>query len=245
MIFDTKDDLGQVQGNLINFGFDFTPCEYSRSDILYLKIVGVEGKTNVTLLAKYHVLDNYQVFCSKSGVKPPITTFPSVTYTDIGTVFYGGKLLSGEINDKMYILKEELTWDIVDIQGTTKPKARYGGYLTNHNGNLILFGGKTKEEELLKDLWVFSLDKREWYGVDYKNSSNIPSARFNPSGEVLENYGKLVMFGGEEKIGDSRICLLNLAILRELVDNIENQDKIPFSKINSLWSFIDLGKNYK
>lgn len=242
MIFDTKDDVGQEENGKIIFALDFTPCEYQQNDILYLKIVGVEGKSNFSLVAKYHLLENYKVYCSKTGIAPPVATYPSITYTDKGTLFLGGKELTGEINKNIYLLKSDLQWEIIKPKSSKNPSKRYGAYLSYFDGNVILFGGKNEKDELLNDIWVFDMEKYEWGSIDYRNSSNIPSARFNPSGEIVENYGKIVLFGGEESSGDSRIWFLDIAMLYEIVDDYKYNKYVSFSKINSLFTYFDLGK---
>lgn len=68
--FDKKDDTGQSDGKHIIYGFEYSPCKFSLNDILFLKIVGVEGTSNYTLNVNFNYLPEYKVICS-SGVNPP------------------------------------------------------------------------------------------------------------------------------------------------------------------------------
>jgi hypothetical protein len=241
MIFDTKDENGKPGNTDITFGFDFTPCDFKYTDILYLKIVGVEGKTNFTLSAKYHTIDNFELYCPEKGVAP-ITSFPCVTSYDKGAIYYGGKTSSGLMNEEMFLLNQDLTWEKINFKNKKNqlPIPRYGATFNYLDGDIIMFGGKNSKDILLNDLWVFRINESEWYFIDYKNSSNVPSHRFSPSSIIVEN-GKLMIFGGEETQGDSRLAFLDVSILREIVEKIHLKRPIIFSKINKLWNFMDLG----
>ena len=240
LLFDVKDDIGQIKEQSISYGFEFTPCQYKESDILYVKIVGSEGKTNFTLTANYNIITNYKVYCpnesNSSKVQPPIFLHPSVVQTEQGTIYYGGKsLVDNSFNTEIYLLNNNIEWEIISIsQKSTKPAERYGALMKVFENYLIIFGGKNKNEESLNDLWVFDLNTQIWSFIDYNNSTNIPTPKFLPSGEYIENYNKIVIFGGEENYSSSVLYFLNLGILNEII--IENND---FSKINYLWTLVN------
>jgi len=58
----------------------------------------------------------------------------------------------------------------------------------------------------------------------------------------MDNYGKIAVFGGSEEEGDARLCFLDIAILLEIINE---KEKVSFSKINNLWSFLDIGLQLK
>lgn len=236
MIFDNKDDQGIHIENNLKYSLEYTPCEYNNNDIVFIKLVGIEGKSNVTISAKYVSDELFDSFCITSDPKPPIASFPSVVYTPKGTIYYGGMLGDGEINDKMYILKDISKWEL--LNDNYGPEKRYGAFITYFNDYIILFGGRNKKNELLNDLWSYHLERQEWMHIDLKNINNKPSPRFNPSGEIMNSYAKLVIFGGEDEVNDSKIWILDLSLLIEISKNKANNNK---QNLHNLWDSIDLG----
>lgn len=228
LLYDVKDDNGQLIDNQIQFGFEFTPCQYKSNDILHIKVVGTEGKSAFTLKANYKVLSNYKVFCSLKEEEYPLLSFPSVADSEVGTFSFGGKNIrtNRPVND-LFLLNKSITWNSVNQQ--SKPCERYGALMKTYENMLILFGGKDANENSLNDLWVYDIDKNKWNFIDYQSSTNVPQPKFIPSGEVIENRSKLLIFGGEE--GNSELCFLNLPVLKQLL--IDQSDD---SLINSLWT---------
>lgn len=217
---------------------EYTPCDYKNTDIVFIKVVGIEGKSNVTISAKYVSDELFDSFCITNDPKPPLALFPSVVYTPLGTIYYGGMIENSEINDKIYILKSINKWEILK-SNNSPPEHRYGAFISFFNNYIIIFGGKNKKNELLNDLWTYSIENQEWIHIDLKNIVNKPSPRFNPSGEIMKSYAKLVIFGGEDELNDSKIWILDLSLLVEVSKNNFNIKK---QNLHNLWDSIDLGK---
>ena len=81
--FDKKDDHGKFNGNYKIYGFEYSPCNYVVTDILHIKVVGVEGRSNFTLKAYLNHIPEYKVLCTK-GIIPTISSHYSAVSTPKG-----------------------------------------------------------------------------------------------------------------------------------------------------------------
>ena len=117
---------------------------------MYIKIVGIEGRSNFTLVASYNLMSNYNIFCAKTkdnkeNNNPPVTIYPSVCLLEnIGTVTFGGKdLLTNDINNDLYLLNNQnLNWEKIKYNSGNVPEARYGALASCYNNYLVLFSSK-------------------------------------------------------------------------------------------------------
>jgi len=123
------------------------------------------------------------------------------------------------------------------------------GYFENY---MIMFGGKTENEVILNDFWVLDLSTMEWFTINYESTTNsLPKAKFLPSGELLKNYGQIVLFGGKSNFDDKTVAFLNLNILVEIVrhseSDLSNYDDKYFDyvdKVNKLWKIVEFNSNF-
>lgn len=83
--FDKKDDQGKYSEKEMNYGFDYSPCQYKLDDTIFIKLVGIEGKFNFTLSIFYDHQDVYKIVCVK-GTSPPSTVYPAVVNNNYGTI---------------------------------------------------------------------------------------------------------------------------------------------------------------
>lgn len=241
--YDVKDDQGQINPESIIYGFEYTPCEFKNDDFVYLKIVGLEGKANITVTASYNILSNYKVFCPEPINQPNLSLYPSVTPTNEGTIVFGGKdMNTGEVLNDLYLLNKESKWEKIPVNGDTSPDARYGAFITYIEDYLIIFAGKNSKDELLNDIWVFDLKNKYWENIIFKNSTDAPSPRFLVSGEVIENFGEIVFFGGNQ---DPTLYFLNYVILLNLIGkSVDKQTETKIWRTVSLCKFIRIYSNF-
>lgn len=256
MYFDKKDDVGKLDGNSVLYGFEFSPCDLNKNDTLYLKVVGIEGKSNFILTIKYNFMNRYKILCP-GGLSVPDSRHSAAVYTPLGTIKYGGKINETYIDNQLYLLQEEsaenLSWSIFEVENSVTIPPRYGHYMTFFNNHLIVFGGKTYNDELLNDIWVMDLEKMKWVEIEYASTINIPLPKFLAGGELMENQGFIVIYGGRDN-DDKSLYLLNLKILFELsnykyfYDELFNihfeypyDNKFDYSaKVNHLWKKIEV-----
>jgi len=79
-MFDKKDDLGKISGKYKVYGFEYSPCNFNIKDTLYIKVVGVEGRSNFTLKTNINYIPEYKILCPKG-----ITPEPSMHYSAVPT----------------------------------------------------------------------------------------------------------------------------------------------------------------
>ncbi len=96
--------MGKLDGNSVIYGFEYSPCHLKRSDILYLKVVGIEGKSDFSLKIKYNFLNKNKVLCAAGLNIPPSKNFAAAN-TPLGTIIYGGKINDTYIDDQVYLLQ--------------------------------------------------------------------------------------------------------------------------------------------
>jgi hypothetical protein len=219
-----------------------SPCKFDTKDTLYLKLVGVEGTSNFTLNINYNYLPEYQIKCP-GGINLPNSIYYSAVYTPKGTLRYGGKF-NNSLDNNIYLLDEEVNWKILQTEGSVSPPKRYGHFMTYYEDYIIVFGGKNEKEEILNDLWILDLEKFKWTTINYLQNSNIPKAKFLSSGEVLKNYGQIVIFGGQSYFDDKSINILNFNILLEIIKfsfNVNDDQYFDsLAKLNKLWKIIEI-----
>jgi hypothetical protein len=257
VFFDKKDDVGKVEDNSVLYGFEYSPCQLNRNDTLFVKVVGIEGKSNFTLTINYNFMNKYKILCA-GGETVPHFRHSAAVYTPLGTILYGGKINETEINSQLYLLDgnglDDLAWGKLEVDNILSPPPRYGHYMEYFQNHLIVFGGKTFDDKVLNDLWVLNLGKMKWVKIDYDNSKNIPPPNYFAGGELLNNQGLIVIYGGKENEDTNNLYYLNLKILFELtnhkyfyMDSKNKKSKYPddpkfdySSKINRLWKKIDV-----
>ena len=246
ILYDKKDDNGKFLGNSALYGFEYSPCQLNLNDTLHIKLVGIEGKSNYTLSVNFNYMNNYKVLCAEG--EKPISTLSAAVSTPIGTFQYGGKLNGTTYDENLYLLKAEneskLKWNKINIlNANLGPGARFGHFMTYFENYLILFGGENNNKTVLNDLWIYDIVSNFWISIEYSNSKNIPKSKFLPSGELIENHGMVLFFGGKNNFDDTNIYLLNLKILLSLINSkkskINNIDFDYSTKVNHLWTIIE------
>ena len=116
------------------------------------------------------------------------------------------------------------------------------------NNFIIMYGGKSISDKILDDLWVLDLVTMEWLNVDYHGTSNFPKPKFLASGEILENTGQIVMYGGKSIVEDKSLAILNMNILLDIIrlGDISNYDEKYFNyvtKVGKLWRIVEIESN--
>lgn len=211
---------------------------FNLTDKIYVKIAGIEGETNLRLQVSYNLVDNYKVFCPRSS-SPPLAKHSSAIFTDYGTVQLFGAINETFYQKDFYLFNEKDEWEIIEPKTNLRPSLRVGAFIEYYEKMIIIFGGQNADGNFLNDLWLFDMTTRNWFEVDYKNTTNIPSPRFLTSGTILETQGKLIIFGGKNSLNDNNLCILDLAILFELY---QSNNDVTLNKINNLWTLKDLSK---
>jgi hypothetical protein len=235
MIYDKKDINGRFDNGKFLYGYEYSPCQLKRDDVIYIKIIGIEGKAKFNLTVNYNLLKNYKVVCTTTGGEPLKAIHSASVLTDLGTIRYGG--LFNNTMDGMYLLNNT-NWVKLEQSGI-KPEPRYGHFLTYYDGYVILFGGRDIKENNLNDLWLYELKSREWINIDYKNKTNAPSPRFLTSGELAMSHGKIVIFGNKD-YEDKTIYFLDIKILLQVI-NYQRYKEIDYdNKLHKLWTRVEV-----
>lgn len=236
--FQKKDDIGKIldtsSGKIITYRIDYTPCEFNEYDILYLTVVGFEGKSNYTLTVSLIYNQFINVLCSekksinsyknetsnfisrekKSSNYPPLKLMHySSVLTSKGTIRFGG-ILNKTLDDRLFLYNSTNEWEIINVKNDFKPCERYGHNMFYFEDYLILFAGKDKNDNILSDLWVFDLNENNWIEINYKldldnNSRNVYEINKSDQTNQLYNYQD-VKFYGIKKYLSSGTVLKNL-----------------------------------
>ncbi len=109
---------------------------------------------------------------------------------------FGGK--SNRYSNTTFVLNlDTLKWKKVDTKGST-PSARYGHSAVIYNNKMYVFAGYDNEGGKCNDLYVLSLDTKEWTMVKMNGAANWPEAKYNHQATVMTLSGKdyMVVFGG-------------------------------------------------
>ena len=155
--------------------------------------------------------------------------FPEITITSInrintqikekGIYFFGGKRSDlKDPSNKLWLLKigrKPLEWTEIKAKGKP-PCPRYLCSMNYYeNGNfIIIHGGKTKSlrnENILKDTYLFELFRFEWIRVKYGCFESLVRPRFSHAAVIYKD--KLIIFGGvnEQGFNGSNFFLIKLA----------------------------------
>ena len=196
----------------------------------------------------------FEFFCSeKNGndknlqiINPPSLTYFASVLSEYGTIRYGG-IFNKTIDDNLYLFNSSNQWEILTFKSKVKPQGRYGHNLFIFENLLILFGGKDINDNVLNDLWIFEISERKWYNINYI-TDNIGINKFLSSGIYLQNFGKILIYGGAYNIDDKNLYLLNLKHLYDIFKLLykkknyssdkENYDMT--SKIKDLWQVVKI-----
>ncbi len=67
--YDKKDKMGIYDKNTETYlyGFEYSPCQLSLNDTIYIKLVGIEGKSNYTLTVNYNYMRIIKFFVPKEN----------------------------------------------------------------------------------------------------------------------------------------------------------------------------------
>jgi hypothetical protein len=254
--YDKKDDTGKVSNGYTLYGFEYSPCQVDLNDTtLYIKLIGVESKSNFTLTVNLDFVDEYKVICpsNTAEVKPTLTLHSSVVANKLGTIKVFGKINETEIDDKMYLLSDDsqgnVRWSLIPISAGNKPTPRYGAFMTEFEDFLILFGGRDAKENDLNDLWVMDLSTSNhytWTKIDFPaNSTHAPKGKFLPAGCVIKNYGKIIIYGGKSNFDDVNLYYLDLKILFEIYKYKQQLNKKEEEDFLTWTNTDQLGKSFK
>ena len=155
--------------------------------------------------------------------------FPEITITSInrintqikekGIYFFGGKRSDlKDPSNKLWLLKigrRPLEWTEIKAKGKP-PCPRYLCSMNYYEkGNfIIIHGGKTKSlrnENILKDTYLFELFRFEWIRVKYGCFESLVRPRFSHAAVIYKE--KLIIFGGvnEQGFNGSNFFLIKLA----------------------------------
>ena len=187
-------------------------------------------KANIALYSPFPKL-GYHSCClvvPKELQKNPrfsIYKFPEITINTITTqirekgiyIFGGKKSDLKDPSNKLWLLKigkKPLEWSEIKTKGKP-PCPRYLCSMNYYEkGNfIIIHGGKTKSlrnENILKDTYLFELFKFEWIKVNYGCFESFVKPRFSHSAIIYDK--KLIIFGGvnEQGFNGSNFFLIKL-----------------------------------
>ena len=123
---------------------------------------------------------------------------------------FGGRNYLGhknhDLNDLYYL--DELTnkWHQVNTTGSVPPP-RHGHIMFCYYEYLVIYGGQTKNNDVLGDLWLFDTEKETWHLIMDSNDVHslarhnvtgiVPTARTYAAGEVNHRVGNGFIVGGK------------------------------------------------
>jgi protein phosphatase len=102
-------------------------------------------------------------------------------------------LVEGESNASFEILEP--------VKDSAKPPKRYGHIMSATRLHIIVFGGMLKNNILANDLWVYSIQEKEWKQFETKDS---PVARVYATSSICKQgktKGMIMLFGGRDAEG--------------------------------------------
>jgi len=206
---------------------------------------------NSTDLKDSNSINNKQ---SQEEIFPPEAFNFAAVFTDMGTIRYGG-IYNKTVDSNLFLFNYANKWEIIKPKDKLIPEGRYGHNLFYYNNFVILFGGKNIEGKILDDLWIFDLQERIWIPIDYifqsnekeNDNSNFDNSinnkfvipKYLASGAVMNNLGKLIIYGGQNNFDDKNLYILNLKYLVNIVDYLVGKKlkkknfKANFMNINS------------
>lgn len=126
---------------------------------------------------------------------------------------FGGK--SNRYSNTTFVFNTEtLKWKKVDTKGST-PSARYGHSAVIYKNNMFVFGGYDNEGGKCNDLYMLSLDTKEWTMIKMGGATNWPEAKYNHQATIMtiNNKDFMVVFGGSN--GTQALSDVNLFDLHD------------------------------
>lgn len=144
------------------------------------------------------------------------SVWPGVRYGAMSVLYkeklyiFGGFSDGGDHNDLWLFDLNTKNWECLSNTNSNgiAPQPRYCGAFCEYNGNLFLFGGRSRQNAKLNysDLWIFDISDRKWNLVydnlqdyAYDGSFNRPSYHAKMSFAQVKNY--LYIWGGEGRFG--------------------------------------------
>lgn len=100
-----------------------------------------------------------------------------------------------------FIKNENLQWEKLEVKGE-RPIGRYGHSATIINENLIIYGGRDVDGQLLDDVGVFDLKENNWVKIMIEGAS--PGARWLHA-SLNFNNSEMVIFGGAKAMKTGRL----------------------------------------
>jgi len=119
-----------------------------------------------------------------------------VNYATKEVILFGGK--SNRYSNTTFVFSSDtLKWKKIETKGST-PSPRYGHSAVIYNNKMYVFGGYDNEGGKCNDLYVLSLDTKEWAMVKMSGAPNWPEAKYNHQATVMAVNDKdyMVVFGG-------------------------------------------------
>ncbi|KAK3674469.1 hypothetical protein LTR78_005555 [Recurvomyces mirabilis] len=144
---------------------------------------------------------------------------------NICVAVFGGVDESGEVIDEQHIWlfnTAKPAWETLQPKDTSAPapSSRNEAQLFNHQNNLVLFGGRSKTGETLKDVWLFNYVHSSW-------SQLADAPVFSSSAAVIN--GMLHVIANGDKMG-SDLLLLELPPKDKPLAEVEQKSwhTVPF-----------------
>lgn len=196
------------------YQIDYSPCDYQKSDILYVQIVGIEGEVSYTLIVSEYDIDNLKIIHCGKGDQ---FNEEIATYTSAKDRIY--KLTN---NSELFVLNQNKDeWEAVKIKlvNGTKPAKRKNNIFKYWNDKLYVYGGVNEKGTFYTDFWVFDISKSTWFKVKLQDFPPIA----NLGDSVVTSEGKLVFLGKDPKAKESFIYQIDLPAVTDILFNLDKR----------------------
>lgn len=97
-------------------------------------------------------------------------------------------------SNKVHILDfKSMAWSYSEVEGP-KPCPRTGHSAVMYGDQMVVFGGKSDENQKLDDTWIYDVANNKWTQVKGQLGDTVPGARSGHSATVYRD--RMVIFGG-------------------------------------------------
>eukprot|EP00002_Diphylleia_rotans_P015075 TRINITY_DN2918_c0_g2_i4.p1 TRINITY_DN2918_c0_g2~~TRINITY_DN2918_c0_g2_i4.p1 ORF type:complete len:400 (-),score=62.49 TRINITY_DN2918_c0_g2_i4:911-2110(-) len=144
------------------------------------------------------------------GIAPNSRAFHSTIAIQKNIYLYGGRSSNGDAYGDLWVLRAEdqdaERWEYLQPTGAL-PTPRFSHALAAYGDSFLLYGGFTKDSDILQDIYAFDTKGATWQVITVK----ILLPRCYSHTFVTYN-GALLIYGGRDRYGPLRMDLMSVKI---------------------------------